>query len=141
MGQTRPRFHLFSSFQTHITILQQINVTKCPSSVRCLDSNSQPLEHESPLMTTRPGLPPNEFVSLCKKLQCFFHLGLIWLRETMLRLIQTRRSGLRIPQWTCINAEIGNFLSMQKCNSLPQSAAENADSLNEPLAIHSVIHL
>ena len=34
-------------------------VKKCPSSVRCWDSNSQPLDHESPLITTRPGLPPN----------------------------------------------------------------------------------
>ena len=28
---------------------------KCPSSVRCRDSNSRPLEHESPRITTRPG--------------------------------------------------------------------------------------
>ena len=26
MGQTRPLYHLFSSFKTHITVLQQINV-------------------------------------------------------------------------------------------------------------------
>ena len=26
--------------------------------MRCQDSNSQPLEHESPPITTRPGLPP-----------------------------------------------------------------------------------
>ena len=29
---------------------------KCPSSIWCQDSNSQPLEHESPPITTRPGL-------------------------------------------------------------------------------------
>ena len=34
-------FHLFSSFQTHVTILQQINVKKCPSSIRRRDSNPQ----------------------------------------------------------------------------------------------------
>ena len=27
---------------------------KCPSIIRCQDSNSQPLEHESPPITTRP---------------------------------------------------------------------------------------
>ena len=27
----------------------------CPSSIRCRDSNSQPLKHESPPITTRPG--------------------------------------------------------------------------------------
>ena len=31
----------------------------CPSSIRCRDSNSQPLVHESPHITTRPGLPPD----------------------------------------------------------------------------------
>ena len=39
---------------------------------------------------------------------------------------------LRILQWTCINTEIGNFISLQKCNCLPQSVAENAVSVNEP---------
>ena len=33
-------------------------VKKCPSSIRCWDSNSRPLEHEPPPITTRPGLPP-----------------------------------------------------------------------------------
>ena len=50
-------FRLFSSFQTNINFLQQINVKKCPSSILCWDSNSQPLECESPPITTRPGLP------------------------------------------------------------------------------------
>ena len=30
----------------------------CPSSLRCMDSNPRPSEHESPPITTRPGLPP-----------------------------------------------------------------------------------
>ena len=47
MGQPRPLFNLFSSFQTNIT-----NVT---ANIRWRDSNSQPLEHESPPITTRPG--------------------------------------------------------------------------------------
>ena len=58
MGQSRPLFHLFLSFQTHIIILQQINVKKCTSSIQCQDSNSQPLEHKSPPITTRPGPRP-----------------------------------------------------------------------------------
>ena len=50
---------IFGLFQTNInTILQQINVKKCPSSIRCRDSNPRPLECESPPITTRPGLPP-----------------------------------------------------------------------------------
>ena len=53
-----PLFHLFSSFQTHITIFTTNKCEKCPSSRRYCDSNSQPLENESPPITTRPGLPP-----------------------------------------------------------------------------------
>ena len=37
---------------------------KCPSSVQCWDSSSQPSEHESPPITTRPGFPPDEFCCL-----------------------------------------------------------------------------
>ena len=67
MGLPRPLFHLFLSFQTQITTLQQINVQNCPSSIQCQDSNSQPLEHESPPITTRPGLPPYGGNLLCEK--------------------------------------------------------------------------
>ena len=59
MGHPRPLFHLFSSFQTNITIFTTNICEKCPSSIRCWDSNPQPLEHESPPITTWPGLPPN----------------------------------------------------------------------------------
>ena len=51
-------FCLFSSFQTNKQFLQQIYVKKCPSCVQCWDSNPQPSDHESPPITTRPGLPP-----------------------------------------------------------------------------------
>ena len=57
LGQPRPLFYLFSSFQTHIiTIFTTNKREKCPSSIRCRDSNSRPLEHESSPITTRPGL-------------------------------------------------------------------------------------
>ena len=59
MGQPRPPLHLFVSFQTHITIFSTNRyVRKCPSSIQCRDSNTWPLEHESPPLTTRPGLSP-----------------------------------------------------------------------------------
>ena len=49
MGQLRPLFHLFLSFQTHITNFTTNRcVKKCPSSIWCRYSHSQPLEHESP---------------------------------------------------------------------------------------------
>ena len=55
MGHPRPLFHLFSSFQSKITFLQQTFVKKSPSSIRFWDSNPQPSEHESPPITTRQG--------------------------------------------------------------------------------------
>ena len=60
MGQPQPLFRLFSVFSNkHYNFLQQIYVKKCPSSLRCRDSNPRPSEHESPPITTRPGLPPS----------------------------------------------------------------------------------
>ena len=54
---------IFGLFKQAMQILQQINVKKCPSSIRCRDQNSQPSNYESPPLTTRPGLPPNKLHS------------------------------------------------------------------------------
>ena len=59
MGQPQPLFHLFSSFQTNITILTTNKCEKCSSSIWRWNSNSQPSDYESPPITTRPGLLPN----------------------------------------------------------------------------------
>ena len=60
MGQPRPLFSfIFGLFKQTIQFLQQINVNKCPSSIRRWESNPRPLERESPPITTRPGLPPS----------------------------------------------------------------------------------
>ena len=46
----------------------------CPSSIWCWDSNSWSLEHESPPITTRPGLPPfTSNLSHKPKLVSHFH--------------------------------------------------------------------
>ena len=66
----------FRSFQTNIiTIFRKNNCEKCPSSIRCLDSNPRPLEREPLPITTRPGLPPDLFIF---SLKCCFlkRLGL-----------------------------------------------------------------
>ena len=50
---------IFGLFQTNInTILQQINVKKCSSSIWHWDLNPRSSERESPPITARPGLPP-----------------------------------------------------------------------------------
>ena len=52
-------FHLFLSFQhTHYKFYNKYICEKCPSGIQCQDSNTRLLEHESPPITTRPGLPP-----------------------------------------------------------------------------------
>ena len=60
MGQSRHLLpFIFGLFkQTSLQFVQKIYVQKCPFSIRCLDSNSQRSEHESPPITTRLGLPP-----------------------------------------------------------------------------------
>ena len=54
----QPPFCLFSYFQANITIFTTNICGKCPSSKRCWDWNPRPSVHESPPITTRPGLPP-----------------------------------------------------------------------------------
>ena len=63
----------FGLFQTIInTILQQINVKKCPSSMRHRDLNPRPLKRESPPITTMISVIfgadlPNPVPCSCKK--------------------------------------------------------------------------
>ena len=54
MGHRRLLLCLFSVFSNTKTMLKQTNVKNGPSSIRCWDMNSLPLEHESPPATTRP---------------------------------------------------------------------------------------
>ena len=66
-GHPRPLFSFIYVFSISISISfqfwQQIYVKKCPSCIWHRDSNSQPLKHESPSITTRPGLlPPFSFI-------------------------------------------------------------------------------
>ena len=60
MGQSRPLFVYFQSFQTNNTIFttNQCEKMSCPSSIWHRDLNPQPSERESPPITTRPGLQP-----------------------------------------------------------------------------------
>ena len=75
---------LFSSFQIQITIFTTNKCEKSPSSIQCWNSNPWPSEHESPPVTTRPGLPPTGSITLfanltqmLRKMQfkCYFCLS------------------------------------------------------------------
>ena len=57
-GHPRPLCHLFSVFSKQTIQILQLNVKKCPSSIRRWDSNTQPSDYEPPPLTTRPGLSP-----------------------------------------------------------------------------------
>ena len=41
-GPTRPLLFLFGLFKQTLQFLQQLYVKKCPSSIRCRDSNPRP---------------------------------------------------------------------------------------------------
>ena len=60
MGQPRPLFRSFSVFSNkhHYNFYNKYIWKKCPSSIRCWDSNPRPSERESLPFTTRPGLLP-----------------------------------------------------------------------------------
>ena len=53
-GPTPTLFDFFRLFKHTLQFLQQLNVKNVHP--RCWDSNSWPLKHESPTITTRPGL-------------------------------------------------------------------------------------
>ena len=57
-GLSLASFCFFHLFKLTFKFLQQIYVKKCPSYIWCWDSNPWPSVHESPPITTRPGLPP-----------------------------------------------------------------------------------
>ena len=61
----------FIVFQTNVIIIFTTNICeKCPFSIRCPDLNPRPLGHESPPITTRPGLLsnlPTYTFTYCKK--------------------------------------------------------------------------
>ena len=63
MYHPRPLYVYFRLFKQTLQFLQQINVKKCPSSIQFWDSNSRPWIHESPPITTRPGLPPRDKIT------------------------------------------------------------------------------
>ena len=102
MGQPRPLFRLFSVFSNkHYTFLQQIYVKKIPSSIWCRDSNPRPLEHVSPPITTRPGLPP-------KRMELF---------------TQIKRSHWLVTYITSpFNSKLGCFLKMKLIDYFTKSS-------------------
>ena len=63
--------------QTLLQILQQINVKKCPSSMRRWDSNPQPSEYESPPTTTGPWLPPRQSKEVVNVLLCRYMIQIV----------------------------------------------------------------
>ena len=81
-GHPHPLFRLFLSFQTNITILTTNMLW--PSSIWRQDLNPQPSVHESPPVTTWPGLPPKHCVWSKQKIKkgcdfsSLFYLGNLW---------------------------------------------------------------
>ena len=59
---SRTLFHFILYTQTNIAIFTTNKCEKCQSSIQCWDLNPRPSQHESPPITTRPGLPPTKCI-------------------------------------------------------------------------------
>ena len=72
-------FFIYFRLLKHITnFTTNTYVKKCPSSIQCQDSNSQPLEHEPPPITTIPGLPPLQTCPTTDQLWVLVLFGQLW---------------------------------------------------------------
>ena len=110
MGQLRPLFHLFSSFQSHITILRQINVKNVHPVYGTRDSNSRPLEHESPPLPLDQG-SCNGFPSPYW-IVTILQLTLVCLRWACRSPARSLRTSPKLPscraQWTLCPSQSGD---------------------------------
>ena len=82
-GPSPASFSLFSTFQLNITIFTTNKCEKCPSSIWHWDLNPWPLEHESPPITTWPGIPPyichlSIFVFILFFFVCLLRVSIEW---------------------------------------------------------------
>ena len=67
-------------------------VKKCPSSIRCQDLNSRPLEHDSPPITTKPGLTKNFCKVLNRTFGTRWERGSTYYKATWARCSVTRKN-------------------------------------------------
>ena len=76
---------------------------KCPSSLWCWDSNPWPSGHESPPITTRPGLPPNCAILSSHYFYCRYQRGynfqLLKVRQPIFRRFLLRYKMLSKKTW------------------------------------------
>ena len=80
----------FRSIQTNIvTIFTANKCEKCPSSMRCRDSNSQPYDSESPPLTTRPGIRPRFYIFLpwCLGISVIVHNKYVGIFVSIVRVL------------------------------------------------------
>ena len=130
MGNPRPLFRLFSSFQANITILKTNKCEKCPSSIRCWDLNSQTMEHESPPIS--PGLPPQSFsmaltLYICNVFSNFFSISAMFFLFFLYLHCQVHMLESQIHQKIKMN--ISNLI-LPKCTKTGQVRTSLAHYIN-----------
>ena len=96
-------------------------VKNCPSSILCRDSNSRPLEHESPPITTRPGLPPYDLF-LCFYILKLYQLGVdrqtLWSNEEIALVRDHNRPTSKLSVATPLRKGVNNLLGEKESQSL-----------------------
>ena len=104
LGQPQPIFIYFRLFQTNINFFTTNRyVKKCPSSIRCQDLNSWPLEQESPPITIRPGLLPYWTIFKQKSHTQYWReiFFAVWLRDQICQKIKRLWLFLRVYFGKC----------------------------------------
>ena len=105
MGHPWPLFRYFSSFQTNITIQQQLYL----SSIRGRDMNPQSSDCESHTITTRPRLASYQNIKFCCKYFAFPNLRT--------RQAIVTRFGKIPPLWPIFKS-LGQFLGLVSIRNL-----------------------
>ena len=106
---------IFYLFKWNITVLttNQCGKMSCPSSIRHRDSNPWPSEHESPPVTTRPGLPPNPFFVNFRYFQTIFYVINFGLQKDSNSCCWSRRQKVTTtttPNWKVRFTEKGKII-------------------------------
>ena len=113
------------------------------------DSNSRPLEHEPPPMTTRSRLPPSKFSS--PSLSLSFFLSLVFHRRHPKRqprrflTVSKSRSGLQRDYKTFLSelgtTTIKHFFSNQRPNGVQLHFDARFTVLYRPVVLRKVLYL
>ena len=117
-GPSSAFFVYYCLFKQTLQFLQQIYVKNSyshSSSIRHWDSNPRPSVIKSPPITTRPGLPPGEYL-----FEMIFELCCILLQQSRATILLSTFDVFNIDKYTCIGCRHSSVDSSATIILLPQ---------------------